>query len=280
MNHTVNPQTEKLVYLIQMCVGFIITLVIISGNLCTIIVFVKHQHLRTISNVLLFSLSITDFLCGILSSLSDILLYTDFSCEDDLIFMRNTLMLTVSSSMLHLVCIAIERFIVIQFPLQYNRILTRKVITLMLVITWIISLDNLVFIPFSNCTQYILIFGIGLYVNGVFYVLTTVTICTLYGILICTLQKHRRGSKVNMKTKTSKKGIKILGLLILCFAISWFPFMIYQIIALVGIISPILKLLLNTVTFKFGICNSGVNVFIYAFTLQPFRRAYKKLLSL
>ena len=265
-----------------MCVGFVITLVIVSGNLCTIIVFIKHQHLRTISNVFLFSLSITDILCGILSSLLDILLYMNFSCEDGLIFIKNTLMLTVTSSMLHLVCIAIERFIVIQFPFQHSRILTRRVITVMLAITWIISLDNLVFIPFSDCTQYVLIFGIGLYVNGTIYVLTIVTISTLYGILMCTLQKHRRGSNINtnIKAKTNKKGLKILGLLILCFAISWLPFSMYKIIASIRIISLIFKLLLNVITFKFGICNSGVNVFIYAFTLHKFRKAYKELLSL
>ena len=282
MNSTVNPQTETLVYLIQMCAGFIITLVIVFGNMCTIIVFIKHRHLRTISNVFLFSLSISDLCCGILSSILDITLYMGFRCEDGLKILKRFLFFAITTSLLHLVCISMERFITIQFPLHYTRTLTRKVVTIMLITTWMIPLNNFLFVLFDRCQQLVLIYGIGMYVNICIYLLTSAIISILYGILLCTLQRHRTGlaGNANFNVTESSKGLKILSLLIFCYIISWFPFVIVvQIFGIFGdgFMSAYVKLILHSVIVKLAICNSGVNVFIYAFTLKPFRKAYKNL---
>ena len=284
MNSTVNPQTENLVYLIQMCVGFIITLVIISGNMCTIIVFIKHRHLRTISNVFLLSLSISDLCCGIISSILDITLYKGFRCEDVIEILKRFLLYAHSSSLLHLVCISIERFITIQFPLHYTRTLTRKVVTIMLITTWMIPLHNFLFISFDRCLRIVRIYGTSTYVNIGLSLVTSAIISILYAMLLCTLQRHRRGlaGNANFNLAESSKGLKILSLLIFCYIISWFPFVIVvQIFGIFGegFMSATVNLILHPVIVKLAICNSGVNVFIYAFTLQPFRKAYKSILS-
>ena len=121
----------------------IVIVTTIFGNLLVITSVVIEKSLRTPSNCLIFSLAITDLIVGLivmpLRSSVVIFGYWPFEFRCDLPFEFN--IMTSQTSVLHLVAIAIDRYIIvskIQSPSQLLSARSKARIVVMLAIVWAI----------------------------------------------------------------------------------------------------------------------------------------------
>lgn len=112
----------------------------IFGNLLVIVSVMRHRKLRIITNYYVISLALADMLVAMFAmtfnasvQIFDRWLFGYYMCDA-----WNSLDVYFStSSILHLCCISVDRFYAIVKPLQYSLYMTKKVVALMILNTWI-----------------------------------------------------------------------------------------------------------------------------------------------
>ena len=126
-----------------LCISSII-LGAIVGNLLVILSVIRFERLRTvITNCFVVSVALADLLVAVLvipfnasMELNDgRWLFFRFMCD----FFNGNDVLFSSASILHLCCIAVDRYIAILNPLMYQSKMTKTRVALMLSVTWIAS---------------------------------------------------------------------------------------------------------------------------------------------
>lgn len=112
----------------------------ILGNLLVIVSVMRHRKLRIITNYFVVSLAFADMLVALAVMtfnmsvrLTGRWLFTPFMCDA-----WNSLDVYFSSaSILHLCCISVDRYYAIVKPLKYPINMTKKVVAIMLLATWV-----------------------------------------------------------------------------------------------------------------------------------------------
>ncbi|XP_063237804.1 octopamine receptor beta-2R-like [Bacillus rossius redtenbacheri] len=119
--------------------GFIIVTAIL-GNLLVIVSVMRHRKLRIITNYFVVSLAFADMLVAILAmtfnfsvQLAGRWLFGFFMCD----FWNSMDVYFSTASILHLCCISVDRYYAIVKPLKYPINMTRRVVAIMLVATWL-----------------------------------------------------------------------------------------------------------------------------------------------
>ncbi|XP_014254146.1 octopamine receptor beta-2R [Cimex lectularius] len=123
--------------------GTIMGLIIIAailGNLLVIVSVMRHRKLRIITNYFVVSLAFADMLVALVVmtfnasvQLTGKWLFGYFMCDA-----WNSLDVYFSSaSILHLCCISVDRYYAIVKPLKYPINMTKKVVAIMLLSTWV-----------------------------------------------------------------------------------------------------------------------------------------------
>ncbi|XP_034233045.1 octopamine receptor beta-2R [Thrips palmi] len=119
--------------------GFII-LAAILGNLLVIVSVMRHRKLRVITNYFVVSLAFADMLVAMVAmtfnmsvQITGRWLFGYFMCD-----VWNSLDVYFSTaSILHLCCISVDRYYAIVMPLKYPRSMTKRVVGVMLLNTWL-----------------------------------------------------------------------------------------------------------------------------------------------
>nr|QRN45452.1 octopamine receptor OctB2R [Carausius morosus] len=120
--------------------GFIIVTAIL-GNLLVIVSVMRHRKLRIITNYFVVSLAFADMLVAILAMTFNASmqltggtwLFGFFMCD-----VWNSMDVYFSTaSILHLCCISVDRYYAIVKPLKYPINMTRRVVAIMLMATWL-----------------------------------------------------------------------------------------------------------------------------------------------
>ncbi|XP_022918264.1 octopamine receptor beta-2R isoform X2 [Onthophagus taurus] len=112
----------------------------ILGNLLVIISVMRHRKLRVITNYFVVSLALADLLVAMFVmtfnasvQIFNRWLFGFFMCD-----VWNSLDVYFSTaSILHLCCISVDRYYAIVRPLKYTLSMTKRVVAIMLLITWI-----------------------------------------------------------------------------------------------------------------------------------------------
>lgn len=126
-----------------------IIIVSIFGNLLVIVSVMRHRKLRIITNYYVISLALADMLVAMFAmtfnfsvQIFERWLFGYFMCD-----VWNSLDVYFStSSILHLCCISVDRYYAIVKPLKYNIHMTKRVVALMILNTWV-SPALLSFVP-------------------------------------------------------------------------------------------------------------------------------------
>jgi len=114
--------------------------VTITGNLMVHIFMYKFRNLRTVTNMFIGSLTMADFLWGLITLPMYALFYIDseFARYKQLCLLKySTVLLSMSVSLYSLVAIAVDIYIAIMHPLKYPIIMTRHKAKIIVSAIWV-----------------------------------------------------------------------------------------------------------------------------------------------
>lgn len=294
---------------IRITLGFFLSLFPIFtflGNSLVIVAVFTHRRLRTITNYFVVSLALAD--CMVAATVMPFGVYKEFSNKSwglgHILCLVSTSLdvMFTTTSIMHLSCLAIDRYLAICRPFLHER-LNNRVIAAMLASCWLIPI-LISFLPIMNGWNLIGIEDLftcsfpegvcGFIVNTTFAVVCSTIAFYLPTIfmIVCNikifqaahrqamhirslelhLHKHKKG-KLKQETKAAKTIVIIMG----CFCICWFPFFI------MNIIDPLIGYKIDyvpwTIALWLGYVNSALNPFLYYNFNRGFRLAFRRLLT-
>ncbi|XP_046531035.1 trace amine-associated receptor 6 [Equus quagga] len=281
----------------------------VLGNLLVMISILHFKQLHSPTNFLIASLACADFLVGVtvmpfsmVRSVESCWYFGRSFCT----FHTCCDVAFCYSSLFHLCCISIDRYIAVTDPLVYPTKFTVSVSGMCVSISWILPL------VYSGAVFYTGAYDDGLEelssaVNCVggcqtvvnqnwvlidflsFFIPTLVMIILYSNIFLVARQQAKKIESTGGKTESSsdsyksrvakreRKAAKTLGVTVVAFTISWLPYSIDSLIdAFMGFITP---------AYIYEICcwgayyNSAVNPLIYALFYPWFRKAIKVIVS-
>ena len=270
----------------------IIIPMILFGNILTITAIFKFEHLRTKTNALVCSLSFGDIFVGV--SLIPDIIYEILNKYDETSFKAIIIFGIIQTgylvSVAHIACIASERYIFVMYPLKYHRMMTVKVIKLIICICWIIPiLLGLTSVLIINAlgVNYFMYFEVG---AAVFYVLVGLIASFVYiRILLVAANQQKRiiaeqntmdTGRPNINQSSQHNATLALGIIVMMYVLLWSPLCITTILRyftplpdngafeICSVIASILPPL-----------NSAINCIIYTWKYSIFRKAYASLLK-
>ena len=123
------------------------------GNSLVCISIWRIRSLRTVSNVIIFSLASVDLLMTVVFMFRIIALSTQEEFVNGCHAISEFAFTVVCVIILHLMCISVDRFIAIKFPLRYKMIVTRRRIKKAIVAIWLFSVIGTVVFPHALPTE-------------------------------------------------------------------------------------------------------------------------------
>ena len=288
-------QHEDVIDVINFIVGALICTVGLCGNLLTIISIVKCKYLQLKSNILIFSLSVSDLFCVTSWLIVEAINMTLKWCKFQLsyhVWLRMVSNTFFQSSVYHLVMISIERYIIIFHGLRSEQLLNKKKFILMVGFCWIFPTGlNMALTPWisnwnteDHTCEYAEIWRkMGFFRNiNLYLVWGPIMLIVYFRIYKASNRQVNQIRALQVraeKKRFNSKAIKTLSLLLAAFYIAWIP---YFIVGTIKFFNPkidkSLYMLLHHISFKVGLMNSAVNFFIYGYNNKDFKRAYKQLL--
>ncbi|XP_068933248.1 trace amine-associated receptor 7a-like [Petaurus breviceps papuanus] len=279
------------------------------GNLLVMISILHFKQLHSPANFLIASLACADFLVGatvmpfsMVRSVESCWYFGESCCKFHSYFDASF----CYSSIFHLCFISIDRYVAVTDPLVYPTKFTLSISGICITFSWLLA------ITFSFSLLYTGVNDDGLeelvsaltcvggcqvavnqtwvLIDFLLFFIPTLVMVTLYcKIFLVAKQQARKIESMNSKTESSsesykarvskreRKAAKTLGIAVIAFLISWFPYFIDSLIdAFLGFITP--TYIYEILTW-FAYYNSAMNPLIYAFFYPWFRRAIKLIVT-
>uniref|UniRef100_A0A8C6V2X9 Trace amine associated receptor 1 n=1 Tax=Neogobius melanostomus TaxID=47308 RepID=A0A8C6V2X9_9GOBI len=282
---TDNP--SALCFLLYFCLCFL-SIITVCGNLLVILSIIYFRQLHTPTNYLILSLAVADLLVGFVVfpltiefSISSCLFEKDLFCQ-----IRSTFDMSLcTSSILHLMCISIDRYYSVCQPLTYRARINDNVVLGMIMVSWSISAFigiGLTVINQQHCEGECFVDIMLANIMGLilaFYAPVFVMLC-IYLKIFLVAQKQARSIQSTQSgvSKMEKKATKTLATVMGVFLLCWLPF---YICTTVMSFSPgsLLPLALIELLNWLALLNSTLNPFIYAFFYSWFRGAFRMIIT-
>ncbi|XP_074121407.1 trace amine-associated receptor 9-like [Sminthopsis crassicaudata] len=288
--------------------GFGIVLAVF-GNLLVMISILHFKQLHSPANFLIASLACADFLVGVtVMPFSMVRLvescwyfgesYCKFHSSFDGSFCY--------SSIFHLCFISIDRYIAVTDPLVYPTKFTLWVSGICILLSWFLATTYSFSLFYTGANDDGLeelvsaltcVGGCQIAMNQnwvlvdflLFFIPTLVMVILYCKIFLVAKQQARKIESMSNKTESSsesykarvskreRKAAKTLGIAVIAFVISWFPYFIETLVdAYLGFITPTY---IYEIFIWFTYYNSAMNPLIYAFFYPWFRRAIKLIIT-
>ncbi len=306
-NATISLNSSSSLFIFQWTLIACLITLTEAGNMLTLVSVVKYRSLRKECFLFIPSLAAADALAGIAIAVHSVTFFRDIWCTS---VMHSTLTTMAVAfpllvSHLHILIIAVDRFIAIAFPFRYEVLVTEKRLRQAIVGVWIWALfQSLTFLSWGweerfgkegGCSRHrIPLWYINWGMAPVF-VLIIVTLVVTYATIfrvakrkiaavtpVATVESTTSGNGQYGATghqgdngKASKHIAAVIG----AYFVTWVMFFGLRVSLL---IRPNLSDLREWGIFEMlaldiGFCNSALNVFIYTGFLSEFRKAYGKL---
>ncbi|XP_033333272.1 octopamine receptor beta-2R isoform X3 [Megalopta genalis] len=295
-----------------------IILTAMFGNLLVMVSVMRHRKLRIITNYFVVSLALADMLVAMFAmtfnasvQLTGRWLFGYFMCD-----VWNSLDVYFStSSILHLMCISVDRYWAIVKPLKYPIIMTKRLAAYMLLACWIMP-AFISFVPIfmgwyttdensmhrrkhpelcefkeANKQEKQMHSRMGNVMllshrpskdlnnlNGELNSAGSSKTLTLNEISTDHLHTPTKDKNI-MKMKREHKAARTLGIIMGTFILCWLPFFLWYVITtLCGESCPCPDIVI-ALLFWIGYTNSALNPLIYAYFNRDFREAFKNTLQ-
>ncbi|XP_022801305.1 histamine H2 receptor-like [Stylophora pistillata] len=271
--------------------------VAVTGNAVVLWLFFKNKSLRTVSNRFLVSLSIADFLVGLVIDPVWIVIRCFIQPPIHTVLDYFILLLwvhTTTATTFNICCVSVDRFIAIRFPFRYQEIVTKKRCYTLIILVWLFSMG----LPFSTLTlslhklqQNFLIMWFSLTFITFVFPLLIVSISYIYIFKLAKEQFKRilveenpRNYDENIKVRTMQnfKALKTVGFVLGACIITWMPSLVlmvfdcyYAIVDNRGKIFTSVRVVwpwVETLAFT----SSIVNPFIYCFRNEGFYQTFRR----
>ena len=261
----------------------------VIGNAVVLWLFFRNESLRTISNRFLASLSVADFLVGLVIDP----IWITFRCliQPSNVtqaalnkFMDMLWIHTTAATTLNLCCVSVDRFIAIRFPFRYQDILTKKTCHSLIAVVWFTSLLLPCPVIFVNAEN------LWLFVSLVTFCIPTIVMVVCYFWIFKAASnqarrmtggnKHRadeRRSTFPNRIMQNFKAIKTIGFVLGVFVVSWMPCLVLSIVHEFSASDPCTHEKLYDAAWPWieavALSSSAINPWVYFFHNGEFRQA-------
>ena len=288
-----NPYTKEYVLCTQILTG-IITSAAVLGNSLTLVAGLRDSNLHNKRYTFLFGLAISDLGCGL--SLV-VLTFATPMCLDSVLDITRGLPLWIFTlaSYFHLMGMGIDKFIAIQYPLHYHSLVTRKSLSIALVIVWLTSVSLAVsfyaWISYNprHCFNLDTVippsYQLGLSMGpqlliapvliAIHIKIMKITRRHILRVASQTSNAHAPGGPIQHIAQ--QKGTKLVVVVLTCNLLAWVPYFIMMALRIGEFISTT-SIRAEGIAAQIGFSMIGVNVVLYGFLNRSFRKAYKKVL--
>ena len=284
-----NEQRSKEASIVLSLWFFSSGLAAVTGNAVVLWLFFRNESLRKISNRFLASLSVADFLVGLVIDP----IWIIFRCliQPSNVtqaalnkFMDMLWIHTTAATTLNLCCVSVDRFIAIRFPFRYQDILTKKTCHSLIAVVWFTSLLLPCPVIFVNAEN------LWLFVSLVTFCIPTTVIALCYFWIFKAASnqarrmtggnKHRadeRRSTFPNRIMQNFKAIKTIGFVLGVFVVSWMPCLVLSIVHEFSASDPCTDEKLYNVAWPWieavALSSSAINPWVYFFRNGEFRQA-------
>jgi len=283
--HVGNDIFNKCVFPIEHGVPIVVLNSIFSilgtiGNLLIIVVILKTPKLRRVSNFLLLSLAVADLLVTMIAQPMQITTVAAKTfghfCIPQVDFTYDVMAnFSCSCSLFHLAAISVDRAIAITKPHDYQSIMAKKGLRVMIATCWgtallFVSLRA----PFPET----------LFLSVALILINYLTITVSYTIILFQITRERvirnmpeGNSKVSRNALMERRVAGTIAIVILVFSICWFPLVAFYVSIRKGLSRTLVGIpymWIRTIL----LLNSSMNFLIYSFRIDHFRSAYGKII--
>lgn len=271
----------------------IIMVVIVSGNVLVLVAIIRFKHLRDITGIFVANLATADLVTGLSLPFQIAFFYHPHLERNKIacLLRYGVISFACNASAYSLLCTVLDRYIAIAHPFEYVRLMTDKVAYGLIAFIWIVDL-LISLVPLFGahnwetapmCLYEIVIDKYFRLFNSVHQMVIAfiilVTYIKIFFIVRSQIRRIQTEAVFNTGDTTnrpSKQMNRVIGMVVLCFQISWLPFFIVQLMLIEDL--TVTKVLVANFLVFLGILNSTVNPIIYAWKNKQFRLAFRKLL--
>ena len=272
---------------------WLILLFLFVGNFITLLVMLLNRRIRTIPNMFVASLALSDLLIGVLGagpSALPVLVTSSDLFNDTFCQFQGYIAITLAvASIYTLVLMAVNRYYRIVKPAKYRRYFTKKKTTIMILVSWLSSLSaplpyflsghKMVFHPFKlfRVPKIIAVLGIS---GTVCLGISCVIILYCYFRIFKTVRHHNNNFRppdnpVNTINVEEVKVARTLFITVVFFILCWAPVMV--------IVDTIHEKWIFSreayLAYSFlAVFSSALNPLIYGVLNKSFRKDYLKVL--
>ncbi|XP_067372104.1 trace amine-associated receptor 13c-like [Channa argus] len=260
------------------------------------------RQLHTTTNLLVFSLAVTDFLVGLLLMPTEIILYQGCWILGDFLCVVNFFLagFLTSVSVGNMVLISVDRYVAICDPMLYSTKVTVKRVQLCICLCWLFSAvhsswmlrdlfkqEHKYDFCYGECVVEFQLTEVAFDATVTFFGPFTLIIVLYVKVFVVAVSQARAmrscvaavtlQNSENLKAKKSElKAARTLGVVVVVFVLCYSPFYVVT----VGIMTKSTWSLTATMQYWLVYCNSCLNPLIYAFVYPWFRKSVKHIVTL
>ena len=275
----------------------LILLLLFLGNSLTLLVMLLNRRMRTIPNMFVASLAVSDVLLGLCSLVpfgipvlvTSHWLFNDTACQ----FQGYVSIILVLASIHTLVLMAVNRYYKIVKPAKYQRYFTKKKTLIMILVSWfssfcaplphVLSGTKIVFHPAKFFCYFVIEKRAFLHYGSPLYIgVPTCVIIYCYLRIFSTVRNHNRNVHPpnNLISSVNVEDVKVartIFFVVVFFNLCWIPILTVNVLDDVfqRWIFPTEVYILNSFL---GTLSSAVNPLLYGVMNKSFRTNYLKLL--
>ncbi|KAF7649601.1 hypothetical protein LDENG_00138930 [Lucifuga dentata] len=266
-------------------------MITIAGNSVVILSVAHFKHMHNPTNVLIMSLALVDLLVGavVMPFSSNRIVDGCWFYGDDFCLVHSSFDMCLSTlSILHLVCIAVDRYQAICNPLHYSSKITMSVAWIMVCACWTLAAAYAYGLAYSRVNvagleEYLeSIYCVGKFLSSIltFFFPCTVIVCLYTKIFLVAKQHVRKIQNMGrgeVIKQSEQKAAKTLSIVLGAFIFCWLPFFIISFIdSYTGLNSPVE---LFEIFFWLDYFNSTLNPIIYALFSPCFRKCFHLIVN-
>ncbi|XP_061191207.1 somatostatin receptor type 2-like [Saccostrea echinata] len=288
-----NSETESNVLVV---IYILIGLTGLLGNILVIYVILKSPKMRTVTNMYIFNLALSDliFLLHIaMITTTTIVKHWVFGEALCKIFFT-TVAITSFSSVLTLTSLSVDRYIAVCKPVISQKHRQPMKAVFVIVVIWTLSLLlSMPIILFSRRTSHPFLEGkfsctvdwdikaVPVYVIYVFILGFALPLCFISTFYTCVIVHIKSAGPANRKRskeqrKNHRKVTYLVLAIILSYVICWLPYWIFQIVLVIMSLYNIVTIVILHICTVLTFVNSMINPFLYAFISKDFRYRFKE----